>query len=135
MLLDNTYYSMLVKQIIEIFDEEMVLTKRMEHFEHMGCFQLLFKYCLQNYIIVFESERDAFNIQINDSDGASNSLYRIEKYSSHTEIVNVKNAIILLKNVLEKNEFNLYIYKKDKVYRKNSDGIKLIKDMGELRNE
>lgn len=138
MQLDNTYYYMLVNQIIQIFfdafGEEMVLSNRVEHFEHMGYFQLLFKYCPLNYNILFESERDVFSIQINDSEGASNLLYRIEKYASHTEIANVKKAIEILKNNLEKNEFNFYICKDDKVYRKNANGIKRIKDLKELLN-
>lgn len=122
MQLDKIRYTMLVNQIEEIFFEmfgqDMILSEKSEHFEHMGCFQLRYKYFPLNYKIIFESERDVFNILIYDSDGASNSLYRIEKYASHTELVNIRNAIEILKKNLEKNDFNFYIYKNNKVYKK-----------------
>ena len=47
----------------------------------------------------------------------------------------IEEAINLLKSVLSKNEFNLYFHKDGKLYKKNAEGIKRVKDIKELLNE
>lgn len=126
----------LVEQIVEefqkVFDEQMFLDERSEHFEHMGHFWLRYTYCPLNYDIEFESDRDLFSIRIVDEEGASNELYAVEEYEPHTNIENVKKAVRILKKVLEKNDFDFYISRDNKLYRKNADGIKRIRDKRNL---
>ena len=45
-----------------------------------------------------------------------------------------EEAINLLKSVLLKNEFNFYFHKDGKLYKKNAEGIKRVKDIRELLN-
>ena len=65
----------------------------------------------------------------------SNSLYRICKFNNQLNTECIEEAINLLKSVLSKNEFNLYFHKDGKLYKKNAEGIKRVKDMKELLNE
>lgn len=57
---------------------------------------------------------------------------RIEKFDCRTTVENVKNAVLILKKVLEQNNFNFYFRVGNKIYRKNSEGIKRIKDIREI---
>ena len=74
------------------------------------------------------------DISIVDAEGASNVLYRIKKYKRDLCEQNIIEALKILKNVLEQNNFNWYFHVDNKLYRKNADGIKRIKDIRELLN-
>ena len=82
-----------------------------------------------------ENEIRTFDITIFDVEQASNSLYRICKFNNQLNTECIEEAINLLKSVLSKNEFNLYFHKDGKLYKKNAEGIKRVKDMKELLNE
>lgn len=98
-------------------------------FEHMGSFILKYNYLPNNYKIEIENELRAFEITIYDSEQAYNSLYRISKFNNQLDRECIEDSILLLKNVLEKNDFNMYFRKNGKLYRKNAEGIKRIKDI------
>lgn len=114
------------------FGRDIVLLKKQIAIEHMGFFEIRFQYIPLEYELVFENDRGVFSIIIYDSEGAHNILYRIEKYNNQTTVENVKNATIILKNILEKNEFCFYIEKNGKLYKKEKHTYSRVKDMREL---
>ncbi len=83
---------------------------------------------------MIENDITLFDISIFDDEQASNSLQRICKFKNHLSTECIEEAINLLKAVLLKNEFNFYFYKDGKLYRKNAEGIKRVKDIRELLN-
>mgnify|MGYP000878374254 CR=1 FL=1 len=98
-------------------------------------FRLEYKYYPHNYRIVIENDITLFDISIFDDEQASNSLQRICKFKNHLSTECIEEAINLLKSVLLKNEFNFYFHKDGKLYKKNAEGIKRVKDIKELLNE
>ena len=79
-----------------------------------------------------EGEEKNKHIEIIDHEGAHRNLYGIKKYNSGTTLVNVKKAISILKEVLEKNDFCFYITRDGKLYRKKGQCYKRIKNWMEL---
>lgn len=138
MQLDSSFYN----KIIDIFDlymDKMFGTdiKKIEticKFKNRGFFRLEYNYYPNNYRIVIENEIRTFDITIFDAKQASNSLYRICKFKNQLNAEYIKESIYLLKSVLAKNEFNMYFHKDGKLYRKNAEGIKRVKDIKELLN-
>lgn len=112
-----------------IFGENVKKTEVNCTFEWMGNFQLKYDYLPNNYQIVIENELRTFTIGIYDSSKAWTSLHRISRFNSELNAANIESALYLLKEVLEVNDFNLYFCKGNKLYRKNKDGIKRIKDI------
>lgn len=100
-----------------------------------GYFKLSYRYLPHNYKIIIENEIRTFDIEIEDEQKASNSLYRIEKYNNSLDEKNIIDSLYLLKDVLERNDFNFYLYKDNKLYRKNDEGLQRIKDLKELLND
>lgn len=139
MLLDKQFYEKYVSEfknsIKKIFGEDMIkeLSEK-KVFENRGYFRLEFFYIPDKYKIVVENEIRTFDITIEDEDGESNSLYRIEHFENVLENNNVFLSIMLLKKVIERNDFNFYFHKDGKLYRRNRNGIKRIKDLRELQN-
>lgn len=132
---DNAFYEFYESAVVEfetdikvIFGADMEQLVKSCVFKNRGLFRLSYKYIPLNYIITIENEFRAFSILIEDEEGASTFLYRIKKYDSNLGNNNIKNAIILLKTILQENNFNLYFEKDKKYYRKNKEGIKRIKD-------
>ena len=138
MPLDNTYYekyiSIFREEISKIFNHDMIEISYEENFKNRGYFQLVLKYLPFQYFIVIENEFRTFDIIIKDSEGAANALYRINHFDNRLDENNISKSLSLLKSVLEQNGFNLYLCINDKVYRKNANGIKRVKDLKELRN-
>lgn len=136
MLLDKTKYLALIETILNIFSnifgEDILFVEKQVAIEHMGFFKIKYRYLPLGYDIVFENDRGAFSIDIYDDEGAHNLLYRIEKFDSETTVENVKNAIQILKNVLKKNDFCLFITREGKLYRKKNQHYKRVKDLTEL---
>lgn len=136
MLLDKIKYLALIDKILNIFSnilgEDILFVEKQVAIEHMGFFKIKYRYLPLGYDIVFENDRGAFSIDIYDDEGAHNLLYRIEKFDSETTVENVKNAILILKNVLKKNDFCLYITQEGKLYRKKNQHYKRVKDLTEL---
>lgn len=136
MQLDKTKYSVLIDKIINIFSttfgKDIMFLEKEIAIEHMGYFKIQYRYLPLAYNIVFENDRDVFSVDIYDSEGAHNLLYRIEKYDNQTTVENVDNAIKILKNVLKKNNFCFYIMREGKLYRKEKQQYRRVKDMTEF---
>lgn len=136
MPLDKDSGMVLIDKIIEIFfdafGKDISLSEKQIAIEHMGFFQIKYKYFPLGYDIVFENDRGVFTIEIYDSEGAYNSLYRIKKYDGETTIENVKKATRILKNVLIKNDFYFYLTCEGKIYRKQNQHYTRVKDLKEL---
>lgn len=138
MQLDSSFYN----KIIDVFDScmaklfgtEIKKTETVCKFENMGFFRLEYNYLPNNYRIVIENEIRTFDITIFDTEQASNSLYRICKFKNQLNKECIEESICLLKSVLSRNEFNMYFHKDGKLYKKNSEGIKRVKDIKELLN-
>ncbi len=138
MPLDKLYYEKFIcifeEKIELIFANKMINISKECNFRNRGFFKLSYKYVPYNYKIVIENEFRTFDIKIYDSEGASNVLNRIEQYNGGLEEKNIVQSILLLKKVLEKNNFNFYFYVDDKLYRKNGECTKRVKDLKELFN-
>ena len=117
----------------EVFKDELVFIKKQVSIEHMGYFKIQYKYMPLQYDIIFENERNVFEIEIFDNEGAKNSLYRIEKYKSGLSIENIQDAILKLKEVLGKNNLCFYIHRDEKLYKKINGEYKRVKNLNELR--
>lgn len=139
MPLDKTKYLKLIDKILDIFSnifgKDIFLLEKSIAIEHMGFFKIKYRYLPLGYDIVFENDRGAFSIEIYDDEGANNLLYRIEKFDSETTVENVKYATPILKNILEKNDFCLYITREGKLYRKKNRHYKRVKDLTELMGD
>ena len=137
MAFDRAFYEFYESAVAEfetdikvIFGEDMEqLVKSCDSFKTRGFFSLTYKYIPLNYIITIENEFREFGIVIEDEEGASIGLSRIKDYDSSLRKSSIKNAIILLKTILQENNFNFYFTKDNKLYRKNKEGIKRIKDL------
>ncbi len=138
MLLDKSYYehfsSIFEENMRVIFKDNVIKISKEHDYKRRGFFRLSYKYLPYNYKIIIENEFRAFDIIIEDEEGASNVLYRIKHFDNSLDENNINKAIQILKKVLENNNFNFYFHIGDKTYRKNSDGIKRVKDLKELLN-
>lgn len=138
MQLDSSFYNKYVDMfdscMYKIFGTDIEKTETICSFENRGFFRLEYKYYPHNYRIVIENEIRTFNIRIYDDEQAFNSLCRICEFKNQLGTEYIEEAINLLKSVLLKNEFNFYFVKDDKLYRKNAEGIKRVKDIRELLN-
>ena len=130
----NRYIDMFDSCMYKMFGTDIEKTETICSFENRGFFRLEYKYYPHNYRIVIENEIRTFDISIYDDEQASNSLYRICKFKNQLGTEYIEEAINLLKSVLVKNEFNFYFHKDGKLYRKNAEGIKRVKDIRELLN-
>ena len=123
------------EEIEKIFGHDMALVSSENNFSYRGFFMLSYTFLPLNYNIIIENEFRAFGIMIEDSEGASSCLNRMAVFDNALDRQNIENAIQILKEVLEKNNFNFYFSIDNKLYRKNSHGVKRLKDMKELLNE
>lgn len=130
------FYKIIIDFVLHTFNEifagKMVIIKKQIVIKHMGYFKIQYKYLPLQYDIVFENDRNMFQIQIIDKEGAKNLLYRIEKYNSELTTENIRNAIVILKNVLLKNNMCFYVSRDNKVYKKIGQKYKRIKDLNEI---
>lgn len=138
MLLDDSFYMKAIcdfkKAFQDKFSDEMILKDEHQSFSNMGNFRLIYNYVPLNYKIIVENELRTFTITIEDDENAKNSLYRIEKFDNQLCEENIVKSLGILKKVLNKNEFTLYLYVNNKLYKKNSNGLKRVKDIRELLN-
>lgn len=131
----NKYIDMFDSCMYKMFGTDIKKTETICKFENRGFFRLEYNYYPHNYRIVIENEIRTFDITIFDVEQASNSLYRICKFKNQLNTECIEESINLLKSVLLKNEFTMYFHKDGKLYKKNADGIKRVKDIKELLNE
>ena len=138
MQLDSFFYKGIIdifaKSMDRAFGTDIEKTETICKFKNRGYFRLEYKYFPHNYKIVIENEIRVFDITIVDAEQASNSLYRISKFKNQLNTECIEEAISLLKAVLIKNDFNMYFHKDGKLYKKNAEGIKRVKDIKELLN-
>ena len=136
MLLDSIFYKKAINDFKtyfdDIFSEKIILIEEAVNYSDRGYFRINFKYIPLNYNIIIENEIRTFTITIEDSEKAQNSLYRIEKFNNTLDDVNIKNALTILKRILDKNEFVLYVYIGQKVYKKTNNQLKRVKDLKEI---
>ncbi len=133
---DSNNHLTLIDEINNVFcntfTNDLLFIKKTEATEHMGYFKIQYKYLPLQYDIIFESEYGVFTIDICDNEGAENNLFRIVRYDNETKIRNVEKATIILRAVLQKNDFYFYISKQGKIYRKKGTQYKRVKDLAEL---
>jgi hypothetical protein len=136
MQLDNTFYENIVETIQisvnELFGGEVKVDLKQVNFANRGYFKIKYKYIPLQYDIIIENEGTLFTIDIFDSEGAKNTLYRINKFDNNLNFINVQEALKLLKKVLNENDFCFYVYKEKKLYKKMGNCLKRIKDLSEL---
>ena len=129
MQLDDKY-SLLSSNVLKIFKEmfgkEIVLIENKIEAEHMGYFKIVFKYIPLNYNIVFESDRDVFDIIIYDNEEAWSTLD--EEYDKEKIVKNIRGAVLLLKNKIDNNDLIFFAMRGDKLYRKQGGKYIRIKD-------
>lgn len=130
----NKYIDMFDSCMDKIFGTDIKKTETICKFENRGFFRLEYNYYPNNYRIVIENEIRIFDITIFDAEQASNSLYRICKFKNQLNTECIEESINLLRSVLLKNEFTMYFHKDGKLYKKNAEGIKRVKDIKELLN-
>lgn len=117
------------------FGEDIVLIKKVEAFEHMGHFELKYSYLPLEYELCFENECNTFDIKIYDKEKAKNSLYRIITFNNELEVKNVEHAMQLLKSILEKGDFCFYVTCEGKIYIKENQQYKRIRNLSELMKD
>lgn len=139
MPLDESFYFRSIKifkdAFREIFSDTAVLKEEYCNFEFMGNFKLVYVYVPLDYSIIIENELTTFTITLEDSDQANTNLYRIKQFDNQLCEKNIIHSLNVLKNVLLENKFDLYMWKDSKLYRKNAEGLKRIKDIKEILNE
>lgn len=116
----------------DTFGKDMLLAEKQIVFEHMGFFKIKYKYIPLGYNVIFENDRGVFSIEICDSEGAFNFLYRIKKFNSETTLDNVEEAVKILKDTLNQNDFAFYITRDEKLYKKQNNNYIQVKDLKEL---
>lgn len=133
----NKFYDDIIAFVQEIFQnvfkDKLVFEKKHVNIEHMGYFQIRYKFLPRQYVLVFENDRNRFVIDIFDDEGAKNTLYRIVKFESTLSKENIKDAILKLQEVLEGDEFCFYINRNKKLYKKIGGEYKRVKNLNELR--
>lgn len=138
MQLGKAFYEEIVNLFMEEigreFGQNMALVSKEYDLCNRGFFKLSYIFLPLNYSVIIENEFRSFDIIIEDSGGASNVLNRIEGFDNVLDKKNIENSIQILKRTLEINDFNFYFTVDDKTYRKNSHGVKRVKDIKELLN-
>lgn len=71
---------------------------------------------------------------IKDSEDAHNCLNSLADFDNELDRKNIENSLQILKEILEKNDFNFYFSVGNMIYRKNSQGVKRLKDIREMLN-
>lgn len=115
------------KSIEKKFHEDMKQLWKVCAFADYGRFWLSYEFVPYHYIIKIENELVMFNIGVEDAEGASTPLSIIQEYDNELNEKNIYDAISLLKEILYENDFDFYIYRDEKVYIKNKEGIKRLK--------
>ena len=120
--------------IHKLFGSDMKLIQESIDWVNKDLFEFHFLYLPYNYTIIIESDKILYSIGIYDAQGAFTCLNRIKEYNAYIHVNTLENAINLLKEVLIGNNFDFFISKDNKIYRKNIDGIKRIKNIEEFYN-
>lgn len=116
-----------------IFQDKIIYEKKHVFTEHMGYFQIYYKFVPCEYNVVFENDRNKFTIDIYDIEQAKTTLYRIKKFENTLSKSNIKNAIFILENVLEQDNICFYIQRNKKLYKKLNGEYTRVMNIRELR--
>ncbi|GLC30958.1 hypothetical protein [Clostridium omnivorum] len=134
---EDSFYDDIIAFVQEmfqnVFKDKLAFEKKKVNVEHMGCFQIRYKFLPRNYELVFENDRNIFVIDIFDGEGAKNTLYRIINFKNGLSKENIKEAILKLQKVLEQDDICFYIHKNNKLYKKIGGEYKRVMDLNELR--
>ena len=135
--LDNKFYDDIIEyiqeQFHEIFKEKVIFVMKQVNVEHMGCFEIKYKYIPLHYDLAFENDRNKFVIDIFDEEGAKTTLYRIEKFNNVLSVENIRDALFKLQEVLGKNNMCFYINRNKILYKKIAGEYQRVKNLNELR--
>lgn len=120
------------KQIIyKIFKEEIQEITGSNSIGSMGQFQITFYYKPTKLSITLDADRGAFALHMKDEANDSNTLYRIKKFDNEMTEECLEKALIILKQILEKNDFPLYKSENNKLYKKKNGVYHRVKDIAE----
>lgn len=138
MLFDESYYEKDVSSFREAFkrtfgDDILEISHEINP-DYYASFKTIFRYFPLMYQIEVNAEFRSFGIMIRDEEGASNGLHLIKPFENVLNEKNIANSVTVLQEVLQQNNFNLYLSVNDKIYRKNADGMKRVKDIRDIRN-
>ena len=129
--LEEKFITVFDDAIKAVFGEDMIKTGDCLAFDHMGHFELSYNYLPHNYTICLEHERGFIEIRIVDPENAWAFFTQLTQYHLHIYPTfsndAVRKAVLLLKNLLEENNFTFYFTKGNKLYGKNAKGIDRIK--------
>ncbi|MBR5953391.1 MAG: hypothetical protein IKZ85_08980 [Pseudobutyrivibrio sp.] len=103
-----------------VFGEDIRICEVKSSAENMGYFQISTCYVPSDYKIILEHSEGIFNIFILDATGARATLSAHKKYNPELCADNIENALVLLKQLLEENDFVFLLAVNDKYYYKNS---------------
>ena len=133
----NNFYDDMIAFVQEMFQnafkDKLVFENKQVNIEHMGWFQIRYKFLLRQYDLVFENDRNRFVIDIFDNEGAKTTLYSIANFNNDLSTENIKEAIHKLQKVLEQDNICFYIHRNQKLYRKMGGEYKRVKNLNELR--
>jgi len=136
MPLDNVFFENFISffetSIQEVFNEDMINILKECNFKYRGFFRLSYQYLPYNYKIIIENEFRAFSMTIVDSE---NAWCHVKNLNNNLDKTEITESILLLKRLLEQNDFTFYFEVDDKLYRKNANGVKRVKDLKELLDE
>lgn len=134
---ENNFYGDIIVFVQEmfqnIFKDKVAFEKKQVNIEHMGCFEIRYKFLPCQYDLVFENDRNKFVIDIIDNEGAKATLYRIVNFKNELSTENIKEAILKLQKVLEQDDICFYVHRNQKLYRKTGGEYKRVKNLNELR--
>ena len=115
--------------ILKQFRGDLKLISKSVLMTDLRFLKLVFKYTPCEYIIEYDVSYGLFAVNIYDTDGCSNTLQRIKSFkNSFTNILDIKNSIEILYQILLNNNIEFYSFKDGKVYLKKDGQFQRIKD-------
>ena len=122
--------------IYKIFGEEIQEISNSSSIGPMGQFQITFFYKPTKFYITLDADRGLFSLNMEDEVKDWNTLYRIKRFDNEMTEDCLEKALIILKQVLEKNNFPMYKSENNKLYKKQNGAYRRIKDIyGELLDD
>lgn len=134
---ENNFYDDMIAFVQEIFQnvfkDKLTFEGKQVNIEHMGYFQIRYKFLPRQYDLVFENDRNKFVIDIFDDEGAKTTLYRIVNFNNGLSKEDIKETILKLEEILEQDDICFYIHRNQKLYKKIDGEYKRVKNLNELR--
>ena len=127
----NSYVNDFESSMERIFGSDVKKIKTECNFEARGFFRIEYIYYPQNYKLIIEYSFPVYDVTICDGEGAKNYLFNIIEYKPCLETKNIETAILYLHEVLERNDFDLFVCKGKNLYKKSENGLVKIKKLWE----